>query len=720
MPENQGKPADFKPFIPAETVMPEFTWKAVILGTILGLVFSAVTVYLGLRAGLTIAVNIPIAIIAMAFFGATHRLGLSEKASVLEINTVQTTGAAGESIAAGVIFTLPALIFLGFMLDIGRIFVVALAGGLFGICYLIPLRRYLIEREHHVLPYPEGVACAEVIKSGAKGGANAAKVFWGTLVGFIYKFANGGLHLWKEVPQYRPRWYPGATFHAEVSPELLGVGYIIGPRTASIMVAGGFVSWVLLIPMIRFFGGSIPVTLEEGGRLITTTLGQLSDYREIWKHYIRYIGAGAVVAGGFINLVRAMPTILNSFRDSIRDLRKSASGPAGKTSRISQDIPILFVFIGIGAAIAVTWFLMTLIINPGHPIGNLISALLIAVFGFFFATVSSRLVGEIGVSSNPTSGMTIATLMATCLIFLAVGWTGGAYAAVALSVGAVVCICASNAGNVAQSLKSGYLLGCTPRKQEYGYIIGAMTSIFVVGFTVLAVNRAYTSSESMQPGFILPQTAHFERQVMRGDEPYTLYTDPESGDKYLVSAADSSVIHEQPGIGSEKLAAPQARLMATVINGVLNKKLPWALILMGIALTAAVELCRVRGLPFAVGVYLPLSTSAPIFIGGLIRLLADRMAKKRKEEETESGPGMLYSSGLIAGGALAGLLLAGFAGINAGKSLLTGKEISLADKITVGKNILGGMLPANDLIGLGVFILLCLSLGFIGMGKSKK
>jgi len=716
----QGKSSTFEPFIPSKTVLPEFTFKSVALGMVLGLVFSAVTVYLGLRAGLTIAVNIPISIIAMAYFRAARRAGLSKDASVLEINTVQTTGAAGESIAAGVIFTLPALIFLGFSLDIGRIFVVALAGGLLGVCYLIPLRRYLIEKEHGILPYPEGVACAEVIKSGVGGGKHAPKVFIGTLVGFVYKISNGGFGLWKETPEVKPQWYPGATLNAEVSPELLGVGYIIGPRTASIMVAGGFVSWMLLIPMIHFFGGALTVTVEQGGKLAQSVVADLSDYKVLWRQYIRYIGAGAVVAGGLINLVRAMPTIVHSFRDSLVDLKNRKTKQPVTVGRISLDLPAAWVFSGIGIAVAVIWFLLILVINPGHVLGNLISAVLIAVFGFFFATVSSRLVGEIGVSSNPTSGMTIATLMATCLIFLAVGWTGGAYAAVALSIGAVVCICASNAGNVAQSLKTGYLLGCTPKKQEYGYILGAVSSILVVGFTVLAVNKAYTKSETLQSGFSMPASVRFEKQVWRDNEFYNLFTDPENGIKYFQNIGSSIVVREEPGIGSEKLPAPQARLMATVVNGVLEKKLPWSLILMGVALTIAVELCGVRGLPFAVGVYLPLSTSTPIFFGGMVRLIVDRFTRKRSEKENESGPGMLFSSGLIAGGALAGLLLALAAGITAEKNALTGGEISWADKLAFGHRAFAGGFFGGDGFAAIVFLILCLTLGYVGLGITSK
>ena len=697
--------ATFRPYVPDDASMPEFTAKSVILGVILGLIFSAVTVYLGLRVGLTIAVNIPISIIAMAFFALTFKLGFSKRATILEINTVQTTGAAGESIAAGVIFTLPAMIFLGYTLDITRIFVVALAGGLLGVCFLIPLRRYLIEREHGVLPYPEGVACAEVIKSGERGGVHAAKVFWGAAAGFVYKFFMGGFKLWEEIPAWRPRWYSGSTVSAEVSPELLGVGYIIGPRTASVMVAGGFVSWVLLIPMIKYFGADIPISYASGGKLITTTIGQLTDFRIIWNNYIRYIGAGAVVAGGFINLIRAMPTIIGSFKDSLADVKLTRENLGSTKGRTTIDLPITLVGIGAVIAFVVIVLLLSLVINPGHLFGNIIAALLVIIFGFFFATVSSRLVGEIGVSSNPTSGMTIATLMATCLIFLVVGWTGGFYAAVALSIGAVVCICASNAGNVAQSLKTGFLLGCTPRKQEYGYIIGALTSIFIVGFTVLAVNHWFTSTEVIiDPSFSVPKEAHFERRAEFEGRQVNVYSTIGTEEKYLVDTSDGTIIRQVVGIGSDKLPAPQARLMGTVIDGVLNQRLHWVLILMGICLTVAVELCKVRGLPFAVGVYLPLSTSAPIFVGGLIRWAIDKFVHKGKKEESESGPGMLFSSGLIAGGALAGLAIAAIAGFD------------IEDVVGFGPALLGHI-TENKYVALAAFILLCAVL--VGMSRGK-
>lgn len=693
---------EFKPYVSADQFLPEFTWRAVILGALLGLLFSAVTVYLGLKAGLTVAVNIPISIIAMAVFA-----GVARKATVLEIATVQTTGAAGESIAAGIIFTLPALIFLGFTLDVTKAFVVALAGGSLGVCFLIPLRRYLIEREHGVLPYPEGIACAEVIKSGERGGAHAKSVFWGAGFGFIYKILMTVGRFWKEVPVWNPRFYSGSTINCEISPELLGVGYIIGPKVAGIMVAGGFISWMLLIPLIKFFGASMPISIDQGGTMINTTIGEVTNYSILWSKYVRYIGAGAVVAGGVINLCKAMPTIIHSFRDSFSEMR------AGKemkkaASRISQDLPISFVFIGIAIAFVVIYLLLSFIIHPGHLFGNLVATLLIIVFGFFFATVSSRLVGEIGVSSNPTSGMTIATLMATSLIFLGVGWTGGVYTAVALMVGSVVCICASNAGNVAQALKTGYLLGCTPKKQEYGYIIGAFTSIFLVGLTLITLNNAFTTTETIRdPSFSVPAEASMERTVELEGVSYDVFGIPGSGEKYLVSKSDpGTIIRQEAGIGSSKLPAPQARLMATVIDGVLNRRLPWVLILMGISLTIAMELCGVKALAFAVGVYLPLSISSPIFVGGAIKWAIEKFSRRGMKSEDESGPGMLFSSGLIAGGALGGLTYA----------ILTGFDV--ADALAIGPRILRG-LTGESWFGTLIFAVMCVILARTALKKAK-
>jgi len=625
-----------------------------------------------------VAVNIPIAIIGIAVFS-----GFRKKISVLELTTVQTTGAAGNSIAAGIIFTLPALIFLGFTIDLTKAFVVALAGGSLGICFLIPLRKYLIEREHGVLPYPEGIACAEVIKSKDKGGIHARSVFWGAGFGILYKALMAVGRFWREVPTWHPRFYRGSTLAAEVSPELLGVGYLIGPRVAGIMVAGGFISWMLLIPLIKFFGASLPIEISRAGAMVTRTVGEVTDYSVLWNEYVRYIGAGAVVAGGVINLFKALPTIIHSFRDSFAEMR-SPEKAEKSVSRISRDLPISFVAAGIGLAFVLILILLTFVINPGHLFGNFLASLLIIVFGFFFATVSARLVGQIGVSSNPTSGMTIATLMITSLIFLAVGWAGGAYTAVVLMVGAVVCICASNAGNVSQALKTGYLIGCTPRKQEYGYIIGAFTAIFLVGVTLIVLNNAFTVEETItDPSFRIPEKAVRERVVEHEGREFQMYGMPASGEKFLVEKDNPRhIIHREAGIGSSRLPAPQARLMATVIDGVLNRRLPWVLVLMGICLTIGMELCGVSTLPFAVGVYLPLWITTPIFTGGVIRWGVDKFSRAGKAADEQSGPGMLFSSGLIAGGALGGLLYAILAGFELDSFLAVGPRIlgNLADK----------------------------------------
>ncbi|MFH1435075.1 MAG: oligopeptide transporter, OPT family [Pseudomonadota bacterium] len=693
----EGKEAEFKPFIPASESPAELTIRSVVIGAVLGLIFSAVTVYLGLRAGLTIAVNIPIAIVAIAMFGILRRMRIGKKAGPLEINMVQITGAAGESIAAGVIFTLPALIFLGFPLSMERIFLAALAGGTLGVTFLIPLRRYLIEKEHRVLPYPEGVACAEVIKSGEKGGTQAVKVFLGSAVGAVYKFLVGGLHLWPEKPTLTPAFYKGAVFTFEGTPEMLGVGYIIGPRIASIMVGGGLLSWVVLIPMIIFF-------VPEASGQEDLSLFELAD--KTWNTTIRYIGAGAVAAGGLINLCKALPTIVSSFRSSLKTLKKGKEAQAGM-SRISRDLPMWIVLTGLILSTVVVFVIMQFFINPGNTGGNILATLLVIVFGFFFATVSARLVGEIGVSSNPTSGMTIATLMATCLVFLAVGWTGGYYTAVALSVGAVVCICASNAGNVAQSLKTGYLLGGTPWKMQWGFIIGAYTSIAVVGATVLYVNSIYTKVEKVDPSaIVMPEDIRLEGEIEREGETYKLYVSPSTETKYLADMETGEyVFRMQAGIGSSNLPAPQARLMGTVINGILTRKLPWVLILFGVFITIVVELCGVKGLPFAVGVYLPLHTSAAIFIGGMTRKLTDRLWGGGSALEEESSPGVLFGSGLIAGGAITGLVLALFKGVVLGRAS-DGKMITLLDKLDIGKSILGGLADSH-IFSTIMFVALC-------------
>ncbi|MBW1933702.1 MAG: oligopeptide transporter, OPT family, partial [Deltaproteobacteria bacterium] len=705
-------------FIPADKVIPEFTLRAVVVGALFGLIFSAVTVYLGLKVGLTVSVAIPIAVMAMALFKLLDKMSPRRKVTILELNTVQTTGAAGESIAAGVIFTLPAMIFLGYSLKFFSIFVVALAGGLLGTLFLIILRSYLIEREHGKLMYPEGVACADVLIAGEKGGKMAAKVFTGTIFGFIYKFFMGAMHLWTEKPYARFKAYPGSFINAEISPELLGVGYIIGLRTASIMVAGGLMAWIVLIPLATFFGDLLHISLPTFPQ--AKTIGDLyrsvpiTDFTDIiHRNYIKYIGAGAVVAGGFINLAKAFPTIIKSFKASLKSMQKKVDVNLPALSRTSQDLPFSWVGIGTAVMFVLLWMLLNYYINPGLIFANIVSSLLIIVFGFFFATVSARLVGDIGVSSNPTSGMTIATLMGTCLLFLAAGWTGGAYAAVALSIGAVVAITASNAGNVAQSLKTGHLLGCTPYKQEYGYIIGAISSIMVVGATVLLVNSAFTRITPIKlEGMKVTEQMIIESEKIIEGKTYQIINpnDPSlSLNIRYLAEKETGLIKKQLeyGIGSKDLSAPQATLMATVIKGLLNQKLPWVLVFFGIFITIIVELCGVKGLPFAVGLYLPVAISTPIFIGGITRWIVDTKFIKTKEGESEASSGMLFSSGLIAGGAICGLLIAILTGLNVDKILNP-----------IGPLLLRS-LAHNNLFGLVVFMLMLGTLFKVAVSKES-
>ena len=592
----------FKPYISAKDFIPEFTPKAVMLGAIFGIIFGAATVYLGLKVGLTVSASIPIAVLSISVF---KYIG---KSTILENNIVQTIGSAGESVAAGVVFTLPALLFLPGGQEYFKyfqIFVLALAGGILGVLFMIPLRRSLIVKEHGNLPFPEGTACADVLVAGEKGGSLAQKVFYGLGIAFAYKFLMSILGLWKDVPTYvfdRKSSLPNGTVTAEITPELLGVGYIIGPKIAGIMVAGGVLSWLVLIPLITLLGDNLTQVFPPAQKLISEM-----SAREIWNSYIRYIGAGAVTFGGIITLIRSFPTIISAFSDSFKDLKESKENKAKEVLRTEKDIPLVFVLIG---SVVLIIFMAVI---PNIPT-NLLSAVMIVVFGFFFVTVSSRIVGLIGSSSNPISGMTIATLMATALIFVGVGWTGDIYQPIVLIVGSIVCIASANAGATSQDLKTGYLVGATPINQQLGLIIGVTASSFAIGGTVLLLNNA------LGIGAITPE-------------------------------------HPTP------LPAPQATLMATVIKGLLSQNLPWGLVIVGMGISAVMELSGVRSLPFAVGAYLPLSTTSPIFIGGLVKLISDKM-KKSNKEESEIGPGALFSSGLIAGGALTGILIAILIGSN--------------------------------------------------------
>jgi putative OPT family oligopeptide transporter len=589
-----------QPYVPPTQSPAELTAKAVVIGTVFGLLFGASTVYLGLRAGLTVSASIPIAVLAISIL---KRLGGS---TILENNIVQTIGSAGESVAGGVVFTLPALIFLTpygpDAFNYVQITMLAFAGGILGVLMMIPLRRALIVKEHATLPYPEGTACAEVLIAGERGGTLARIVFQGLAFGLIWKSLSWIVQLFRTVVGHtmsRTGFFPNATVDVDISPEYLGVGYVIGPRIAGEMLAGGLFSWTVLLPLLTILGNYITVPFPpvppSGLTIAEMSAGQL------WSGYIRYVGAGAVLAAGIITLIRTIPTIVTSFRDSLKQFRAGRSAGAA-TTRTERDLPPIVV---VGGSLLLA---ISLAVIPGMPTqGNLLAAVLVIVFGFFFVTVSSRITGLIGSSSNPISGMTIATLVLTCTIFVALGWTGDIYSPVALAIGAVVCIAAANAGATSQDLKTGFLVGATPRNQQIGLIVGVIGSALIIGVT-------------------------------------TLY------------------LHRVMGIGSSALPAPQATLMSTIIKGLLGQNLPWGLVFTGVFLTLTLELCRVDSLSFAVGAYLPIATTAPIYVGGLVRGYVNR--RRGSGAESDVGPGTLFSSGLIAGGSLAGILYAVLFGRN--------------------------------------------------------
>jgi putative OPT family oligopeptide transporter len=591
----------FQPYVSPTLSPPEFTLKAIVIGVLFGLLFGASTVYLGLRAGLTVSASIPIAVLAISVL---KKLGGS---TILENNIVQTIGSAGESVAGGVVFTIPALIFLTpygpSYFSYFQIAMLAFAGGILGTLMMVPLRRALIVKEHGVLPYPEGTACADVLVAGERGGQLASMVFGGVGIGALWKSLSWIFNLFlTELDYSTPRGtqFPNATLNVDISPEYMGVGYVIGPRIAGTMFAGGVLSWLVLLPLLTILGNFIPVPFPPihpnfANNPATGMPFKISEMSaaQLWSAYIRYIGAGAVLAAGLITLGRTLPTIVASAREGLKDF---GGGGAATRLRTERDIPTMVVLVG---SLLLAVFLT---IAPKMPTqGNPLAAILVIIFGFLFVTVSSRITGLIGTSSNPISGMTIATLIVTCVLFVAIGWTGDAYGPIAICVGAVVCIAAANAGGTSQDLKTGYLVGATPIYQQIGLIIGVVTSAAVIGLT-------------------------------------TMY------------------LHSVFGIGTKDIPAPQATLMATIIKGLLSRNLPWGLVLVGVFISVTLELCGVRSLSFAVGSYLPIATTAPIFAGGLVRALVERKTGTR--EESEIGAGTLFSSGLIAGGSLCGILFA--------------------------------------------------------------
>jgi putative OPT family oligopeptide transporter len=658
MAQEKASAVDFKPYVPDSASVAEFTPRAVILGMAFGIIFGAVTVYVGLRAGLTVAASIPISVLSISLLRA---LG---KATILENNLVQTIGSAGESVAGGVIFTIPALIFLGFDLEYVRILILALIGGWLGVLFMIPLRKQLIVGEHGNLLYPEGAACADVLVAGEKGGSFASRVFYGLGLGGLYTlFQNeNALAAINPLPTYSPKWLPGAELRAATTSEYLGVGYIIGPRIAGVIFSGGVFSWLVMMPAIKFFGSLVPTPIYPS----TIPIAQMTS-GELWNFYIRYIGAGAVAAAGLITLGKTLPTIIAALKAGAADLRKQSAGTTVAQGRTARDLKLTVVLAGSAVIVAMMWSMLTFYPVPGAPTGlgaNLLASVLVVIFGFLFVTVSSRLVGLIGTSSNPISGMAIATLMATCGVFLAVGWTSGAYGALALMIGGTVCIAAANAGNTSQDLKTGFLVGATPSAQQIGLFLGVLASSFAIGIALLAVNdglqsfpdaKIATAIDLANPpdGVKVRETLDHEGKTYAVINVLGSTTIPEG--TYLLDPASGHVekqwVH---GIGSEGAPAPQAKLMSVVIRGILDRKLPWGLVFLGVFLVITIELLGIRSLSFAVGSYLSIGTTCAIFVGGVVRWLAERDQAEKSDDE--AGPGALYASGLIAAGGIVGLL----------------------------------------------------------------
>lgn len=695
--------SSFKPYIPAHVQLAEMTPRALIMGVILGMIFGASSLYLVLKVGLTVSASIPVAVIAITLFGVAKQLGARES-TILENSIAQTAGSAGESLAFGLGVTMPAILILGFDLEISRVLLVGVLGGLLGILMMIPLRRTLIVDQHRELKYPEGTACAEVLKAAATdvsrdaagevriAGSDAARIakrralliFGGFGIGILYKTLSVSFKGWRDTVNFEfGAPLKTGSIGAEISPELVGVGYIIGPRIAYTMAAGGVLASLMLVPMIKFFGELASTPLSPGTIPIRDMTGD-----DIRSAYILYIGAGAVATGGLISLARSLPTIWNGLRGGLAGMKNGSSADA--SLRTDRDIPMKWVVIGCLAIVAVIS-----LATPLHM--NVLGAVLILVFGFLFATVSSRLVGEIGSSSNPISGMAVATLLFTCLIFLLMGWTGGQYYVTALSVGAIVCIAASNAGTTSQDLKTGYLVGSTPRMQQYAILCGAFASALILGPVLLKLNDAgtvYVPAAQVAPGLTVDASRLTDTGTLQGPQAetdkntYKVWhkTDTVGGPagKYFVDTAGKVVYLVDPGInghhktrpdGTEvkKYDAPKAVLMSYIIKGILDRELPWTLVLFGVMIAIVLEMAGIASLAFSVGVYLPLVATLPIAIGGTVRWLADRRNNKLpqnlglNEEERQAAndrsSGVLLASGYIAGGALAGIIIAITAGV---------------------------------------------------------
>lgn len=591
---------EHKPYVPDDTNYKDISLKAIIIGAIFGIIFGSANAYLGLRVGLTISTAIPLAVISVAAFRA---LGpIIGKSTILDCNISQTTGSASSSLASGIIFTIPALFLWGFNPSIFKIGILALLGGVLGVLFMIPLRRFLIVREHGVLPYPEGTASAQVLIAADEGGAKAKNVFLGLGVGFVFKSLIGFLRLWPDKIYLKIPVLKKALLGMEPTPALLGVGFILGPRIAGIMVAGGLLSWIGIIPLMAYFGEYLNIPL------FPETVHSIADMSasEIWEKYIRYVGAGAVAVGGLITVVKSFPTMFNSLKISIKEFRIGRAEGGLKKKRTETDLPITVLFSGILVVAAI------LILSPQilgiHTtiLVRIIASICVVVFAFCFVTVSSRIVGMVGVTSNPTSGMTIVTLLGTSLLFYALGWTDLLGQATAITVGTVVCVGASIAGDISQDLKAGYIIGATPKRQQATELIGVITSAFAIAAAVWLLGKTFT-------------------------------------------------------FGSPDIPAPQAVLMKTVIEGVLGGDLPWGLVFIGGTFAVVAELIGVPSLPFAVGIYLPLSTMTPIYVGGLVKSFVERRAENEELKQSRKEKGILLGSGFIAGEGLTGVAIAIFA-----------------------------------------------------------
>lgn len=765
---------NFRPYIPASvTNLRELTPLPLIVGTLLGIIFGASSLYLVLKTGLTVSASIPVAVIAITLFRLMSKVGMRD-ATILESNVMQTTGSAGESIAFGVGVTMPAILILGFDLDIWRVTLVAVLGGLLGILMMIPLRRALIRDQHGFLKYPEGTACAQVLIAGASkesreaahdaGGdvsSDAEVLHRGKIIaagfglGFLYKSVMDVFSAWNPEPgkDLPDNVLKGGSIHLENNPALLGVGYIIGPYISAIMLGGGILSYLILIPLIKYFGEGLTAALPPAtGR----TIAEMSP-GQIRGEYILYIGAGAVTAAGIISLGRSLPTIWSGLKSGLADLRGSSTEMNG-TERTDQDLSMKWVIIGLIVLLAAIMLAPSLgLFILDDPVVSFLGALLIVVLGFLFVTVSSRLTGEVGSSSNPISGMTVATLLFTCLVFLGLGWTAAdPYFVTALSIGGIVCIAASNGGTTSQDLKTGFWVGGTPKKQQIAILVGALASALVLGPLLLYLNTGGTYYQKVDPSDFPAGTSISEDKLFReggkpktetvhtgeyswDTTPYHVWqnTDPKSGPigKYLVNDQGQPVYLVDPAINGvikedsqgNKLTrydAPKATLMSYIIKGVLGQDLPWGLVLIGAMIAIMLEIVGVPSLAFAVGLYLPIATSMPIFVGGVVRKLVDvylkrKLAAKNLTEdeiiaETDKSHGVLLASGYIAGGAIAGILIAIFAVVPWLKSIQDSSAKWAADS---------NPLFAGDSawwLGAVPFLVLAVLLYFVGREKLMK